>query len=437
MISLISHPYGPYRLGDFLIGNLCDAKWTDFRASVAFVKRSGTEYIQSELSNFALSKRVCMSVGIDHGGSSVEGLTHLLNAVAGRGGLWVYKNSTHTFHPKVFLFKNKSEADLLVGSGNLTKGGLFENVEIGVRIKLDLGKVDDAQFLAELEAILDRYSQARAGICLPLDSSLIDTLKAAGELPTEQEAADAMKAAKKSLTSGGATKGPSPFSSEAVPKAPAAKTAATSPTPAPAAAPAGAAAAVPPVVVAPPAGAAAPAAALAIGVGPTFGITLQTTDVSVGKRSPELFVPVGAIDANPAFWGWNSTAQPDMTKYTVDAAWALDATNAANIAKIPASSQRPRDKLDWKVNVSLQGVAGLVSTTFWFNPVKRDLRMRAKILRGAGSVGDILLISQAPPGALHDYDMRVIPKASPLFNAYYAQLTTKVKKPSKKEFGYI
>lgn len=371
-----------------------------------------------------------------HGGSSVEALTDLLNAMAGKKGLWIYKNSNHTFHPKVFLFKNDIAADLLIGSGNLTKGGLFENVEVGVRVKLNLNKSAHINFLAQLEAILDSHSKLVPGVCLPLDNALISTLNASGELPTEREAHRAMNAANKALKNGSG-KGKSPFSSVAIQKAPPIKSntasvAAQGSSAMSGAATTGVGAKVPAVTP-----------GLGIGKGQTFGITLQNTDVGVGqktkgtsKRSPELFVPVAVIDANPAFWGWKSKAQPDMKKYSADTAWALKPNNAVEIAKIPTSSERPRDKLDWVVNVNLHGTPGLVSTTFWFNPIKKDLRMRAKILRGAGDVGDILLISQAPLGALYDYDMQVIPKASPQYSTYRAKLTNKVR-GSKKEYAYF
>jgi len=43
----------------------------------------------------------------------------------------------------------------------------------------------------------------------------------------------------------------------------------------------------------------------------TFIMTLQKTDVGYGqvtsgtsRRSPEIFVPMKAVDTNPGFWGW-------------------------------------------------------------------------------------------------------------------------------------
>lgn len=465
MISLIAHPHGPYRLGDFLADNLNDAKWTDFRAAVAFVKKSGTEYIRSGLKDFAAKRNVSISAGVDHGGSSAEGLGQLLEAVGLTGGIWVYKNSANTFHPKVYLFKNKGEADVMIGSGNLTKGGLFENAELSVRLKLDLTRDDDLKVLQQLESILDIWSTACPGICLPLDSALLSTLVASGDAPTEQQAAGAMMAAKAALHSG-AGKAPSPFGSATVQKAPplppsayAAPTSAATSTSVPptsnaaasSAPTAGAKAAVPapapttptPPPVSPASVAPASGATSSTTVGLTFGITLQNTDVGHGQvtagtsaRSPELFIPVGALDANPAFWGWISKGKANSSKYTADVDWS--AKHADWVAKNKSLSRpRPVDKLDWQVRINLKGTAGLVDANFGFNPIKTDIRMRADALRGAGDVGDILLIRQAASGTTYQYEMEVIRKTAANFNSYLAKLTTRVKPPSLKQYGYF
>lgn len=465
MISLIAHPHGSYRLGDFLIDNLNDADWTDFRASVAFVKKSGTEFILSGLKGFAGARNVSISVGVDHGGSSAEGLGQLIEAVGLKGGIWVYKNSANTFHPKVYLFKNQGKADVIIGSGNLTKGGLFENAELGVRLKLDLTRSADVKILQQLETILDLWSTAYPSICLPLDSALLSTLVASGDVPTEKQAAIAMKAAKLALQPG-AGKAPSPFGSAAIPKAPTLPSSVSTSPPraAPAGAPpiakaagasastVGAKAIVPPIAPSstrpamPPASASvmpasgSPASAK---VGLTFGITLQNTDVGHGQvtvgtsaRSPEVFVPVGALDANPAFWGWISKSKPDSAKYTADVAWR--AKHADWVAKHKSPTRpRPIDKLDWPVRINLKGTAGLVEANFGFNPIKTDIRMRADALRGAGDVGDILLIRQAASGSTYQYEMQVIRKTAANFNSYLAKLTHKVKSPSKKQYGYF
>lgn len=103
----------------------------EFRAAIAFVKLSGVRHLGTALAEFSRRAAVKISAGIDHGGTSMEGLRALLNALDGRGEIWVYHNETNsTFHPKVYFFKGENKADLLIGSGNLTEGGLFTNYDV-------------------------------------------------------------------------------------------------------------------------------------------------------------------------------------------------------------------------------------------------------------------------------------------------------------------
>jgi hypothetical protein len=219
MYSIVAQPHDSYRVGDFLTENLVDIRWKEFRAAIAFIKRSGTDYIHEALAAFALVNSVRVSVGLDHGGSSVEGFNHLLNAIHPTGQLWVYKNNSSTFHPKVYLFKNATHADLIVGSGNLTKGGLYENAEMGVRLQLDLAIKADAAFLADLEKTLDLWSTAQPMRCIAITANLIVDLNASGELPTESEAVAQIKNSK-ATTSSKAGKKSSLFKSSAVQAAP-------------------------------------------------------------------------------------------------------------------------------------------------------------------------------------------------------------------------
>lgn len=171
-----------------------------------------------------------------------------------------------------------------------------------------------------------------------------------------------------------------------------------------------------------------------------FGMTLQKTDVSVGqthptqvtqRRSPEVFVPMKALDLNPSFWGWPG-------KYAVDQIWANE--NAAWIGKQlnkPANPLRPRKKVDWLgCKIQLLGKPGLITATIWHYPKKNEFRIRAEDLRSAGNVGDILVMWHAPTGVGYDYVAEVVPITSPNFAAVVAKLTIKINN-SQKIIGYF
>ena len=161
-MDFLRQPAPANRLGDFLIANF-DRDWTHFRAAIAFVKRSGVKrsgvkrsgvkHIASPLARFARSRQVEFIVGIDHDGTSYEGLRDLLAAVEPNGRVIVFHNRlAHTFHPKVYVFKSAGAAEVIAGSGNLTEGGLFTNYEASIRLSLDLTKDQHADTLRSTEA---------------------------------------------------------------------------------------------------------------------------------------------------------------------------------------------------------------------------------------------------------------------------------------------
>ena len=119
-MEFIHQPAPSNRLGDFLKDNLA-GRWTHFRAAVAFVKRSGVRHVAPALTAFVRTGHAEIIAGIDHRGTSGEGLRDLLHAVSPRGRIIVFHNRLpFTFHPKAYLFKSPAAAEVLVGSGNLT-----------------------------------------------------------------------------------------------------------------------------------------------------------------------------------------------------------------------------------------------------------------------------------------------------------------------------
>jgi hypothetical protein len=192
---LLTQPGETGRLGELLKQNLGNdgAGWTEFRAAVAFVKRSGVRHIAQELGIFASRATIRMSVGVDRRGSSQEGLQILLDSVTGNGGqVWVFRNADPrlepTFHPKVYLFKKPGRAMAVVGSGNLTGGGLWTNYEAAVVLDLDLSDPGDAAMLREIETALDGWCDEGQGLARRLTSEYLAKLIAAGQAPTEVRA---------------------------------------------------------------------------------------------------------------------------------------------------------------------------------------------------------------------------------------------------------
>lgn len=416
-VEFIAQPKATFRIGDFLKQSLVDTRWTEFRAAVAFVKRSGTKHIREPLEAFTKrGGKASISAGLDAGGTSAEGLSDLIGAVEDRGRVLVFKNAnSSTFHPKVYLFKNETAAEVVVGSGNLTEGGLFTNYEASMLARLDLTKADDTTLLASIVAALDEWSTPTEGLCYELDAALLEQLVLKGHVPDEVKAWGDEKAAAETEK----PTEPSLFGRHAVPAAPKAPKLAT-------AAPAASAATTEAdeveddegldVVTPPP----VPGQA---GTYKVFLMTLQNTDVGVGqttkgtsRRSPEIFIPLAARDYDPDFWGW-----PNL--FTEDPSWA------------GPTDRDGRGKMD-RPGVMVRIGGATYPVHFWYNPDKKDLRLRSEHMRSAGVVGDILYVERSDGAGGFSYYVDVVPQSSPR----HTELLTSCKfsvRNSKKVFGYL
>lgn len=398
--KLIRQPTDAFRLGDLLLTSLKDESWTEFRAAIAFVKQSGTKHIKKALDDFSRRGRVRLSVGIDSGGTSAEGVGDLLDALEGRGDIWVFHNAgTPTFHPKVYLFKNDQSAELVVGSGNLTEGGLYTNYEASLRMRLDLRREDHLLIFREAEEMLDYFCLEQEGLCYKLDGELLGRLVTDGEVPTEAQSREVEEGrGKKTETAAART---SIFKRVAVPAAPA-RPRETPDLPEEAYAEEDIVVEVPPPAAAQP------------GTYKVFLMTLQKTDVGVGqitagtsRRSPEIFIPLAGRDADPDFWGWPGLFAED--------------------------SSRP-GKMD-RFGVKMRIGTEIVDVNMMTWPVKHDFRLRSESLRSAGSVGDILRIERADGTSGFTYYVEIIPQGTTQYDDYLPLCVNPVRN-SAKRWGY-
>jgi len=123
-----------------------------FVASVAYVRLDGVNAVANELKSVA--KFAKFFVGIRNDITSVQALRRLLEL-----GVKIYAVDTASrskiFHPKVFLAKGKAGASAIIGSANMTFGGLHNNIEAGAILTLNLANTDDRAFLDSSLKILD------------------------------------------------------------------------------------------------------------------------------------------------------------------------------------------------------------------------------------------------------------------------------------------
>lgn len=391
-MEFIHQPSDGNRLFDYLNEGFTGS-WTHFRAAIAFVKRSGTRHIEGSLASFAQKREVEFIAGIDHRGSSYEGLQSLLHTVSPNGKVIVFHNLMFcTFHPKIYLFKSSVAADLVVGSGNLTGGGLSANYEANIRLRLNLTNPNEAKFLKSVEEVLDRWSDLSVGTARLLDEQLLAQL-ADWDLISSELSVASPSIMHESV--GGLTKGHKdfPFVARSEPGVlpfsphrrdvrvggPSQQTYAVS--------------------------------------GPKIGFVmiLQKTDVGVGqtapntsRRSPEIFIPLTARNADVEFWKWPKSFVEDPKK--------------------PGKFDRHG------VRMRLGSKVIDVNMMTW--PDKHDFRLRSESLRSAGEIGDILRLERTVDfHADYEYHVEVIRQGTTQYPVYKALCSNPVPN-SQKWYGY-
>ena len=391
-MEFIHQPSEGNRLFDYLNEGLTGS-WTHFRAAIAFVKRSGTRHIEGGLASFAQKHKVEIIVGIDHRGSSYEGLQSLLHAVSPGGRVIVFHNPTfRTFHPKIYLFKSSVAADLVVGSGNLTRGGLSANYEANIRLRLNLTNPNEAKILKCVEDVLDRWSDLSGGTAHLLDEQLLARLATLDLIPSEL--LDKTPSVKQENVGGLSMEHKDfPFAARSepgmLPYSPHQRDTAVGGT------------------------LQLPLAVSGQSIG--FVITLQKTDVGVGqttpntsKRSPEIFIPLTARNADAEFWKW-----PD---------------GFVHDPKNPGKFDRH--------GVRMRLASEIINVNMMTWPARHDFRLRSEPLRSAGEIGDILRLERTVDlNADYEYYAEVIRQGTTQYPVYHALCSNPVPN-SQKRYGY-
>jgi HKD family nuclease len=151
-----------------LISELRSGNWSRFRAAVAFLSASGLydEFLEA-LDYFASSGGVASLTfgadvfGAEGAGSELLAVEALVKRYPPESGVavYLYHEKGRTFHPKVYLFDNMTtnKALLFLGSSNLSRGGLLNNVEAHVAIRLELSTGPHRDLFERLNGYLEDY----------------------------------------------------------------------------------------------------------------------------------------------------------------------------------------------------------------------------------------------------------------------------------------
>jgi len=121
--------------------NSCIETSERIRFAIAFVKSSGYLLIKDSLEEFLRKDGIAsILVGVDFNTSdpkTIRELHHMsqkhrfFEFLCFRGNI----QQIATYHPKLYLFDQKNEiASAIIGSSNLTSGGLKNNIEVNIKI---------------------------------------------------------------------------------------------------------------------------------------------------------------------------------------------------------------------------------------------------------------------------------------------------------------
>jgi len=120
--------------------------------SVAFAKSQGANVIKAALE---MNQGKCsVFVGIRNDITSYQALEMILETGA---KLYAVDTGSRTtiFHPKIYLAKFRKTATAIIGSANLTFGGLHNNIEASSILELDLKLAEDKDFVDQTETIFN------------------------------------------------------------------------------------------------------------------------------------------------------------------------------------------------------------------------------------------------------------------------------------------
>lgn len=151
--------------------------------SVAFVREPGLDAVETAIEPIASKAR--FFVGIRNDITSIQAVKRLLAMK-----VHVYAVDTGSrhilFHPKLYLAASASEAAVIIGSANLTFGGLHNNIEVSIRVSLDLTHAADKRFRDEVsDAFAEMLERHPKHVFLIKDNKHADELFKSGRLADE------------------------------------------------------------------------------------------------------------------------------------------------------------------------------------------------------------------------------------------------------------
>jgi hypothetical protein len=184
-MEIINQPFDG-TLGDRLIEIINSQDYHTLNISVAFAKNSGVLKIKDAIELFKKQGgQVNIYLGIDMKVTSYEALTNLLT-ISNSLSI-IHSEQGQTFHSKIYQFLGDKTNIAIVGSNNLTSGGLWTNFESSILISTDNLTNTDTYLLDHINQYFKTISLLE-GLCKKIKSQEdIDLLLQHGYILKEVE----------------------------------------------------------------------------------------------------------------------------------------------------------------------------------------------------------------------------------------------------------
>ncbi|MEK6833123.1 MAG: phospholipase D-like domain-containing protein [Nanoarchaeota archaeon] len=111
--------------------------------AVSYLKISGYKLIEDEiikLVNKGIKIRAIVDLDLNLQITDIEPIIKI-KKLGSNIGIKVYKTNNNNFHPKLYIFYNGDKVSIIIGSSNITRGGLINNIEANLFIESE--KDDD------------------------------------------------------------------------------------------------------------------------------------------------------------------------------------------------------------------------------------------------------------------------------------------------------
>jgi HKD family nuclease len=174
------------RVGDVLSQAIADPNYSNFRFAVAYARISGLNRLAVSIESLInRGGHVSGAIGIDDQITSVEVLEQL--ALISTDSSIFHSVSDFIFHPKIYAVSGDTRALVIVGSPNLTRDGLFRNIEVATALHLDLQLPDDLAVFNSHNALLRELLNTANPNVQPVNAATIQSLLNAGVIKREAQ----------------------------------------------------------------------------------------------------------------------------------------------------------------------------------------------------------------------------------------------------------